>query len=140
MTLLISTSFGQYLFSDTHKCLSFTKLRTLGWLKICFHSYPAVKTVLKVIVIDSLLMLSALLKIIISEFFHKPCSSLKRNLEPISLWNSWENIKINLLGSEKNWQTQLNWLHLYQHLLANIYFPTLINVWVPQSCVQWKQF
>ena len=48
---------------------------------------------------------------------------------------------------------QLNWLHLYQHLLANIYFPTLINVWVSQSCVhldgwkfvsivipQWKQF
>ena len=35
---------------------------------------------------------------------------------------------------------QLNWLHLYQHLLANIYFPTLINVWVPQSCVQFYSF
>ena len=62
----------------THKCLSFTKLRTVGWLKICFHSYPTMKTVLKVIVLDPLFMLSALLKIIISEFFHKPCSSLKK--------------------------------------------------------------
>ena len=64
----------------THKCLSFTKLRTVGWLKICFHSYPTMKTVLKVIVLDPLFMLSALLKIIISEFFHKPCSSLKKTL------------------------------------------------------------
>ena len=64
----------------THKCLSFTKLRTVGWLKICFHSYPTMKTVLKVIVLDPLLMISALLKIIISEFFHKPCSSLKKTL------------------------------------------------------------
>ena len=62
----------------THKCLSFTKLRTVGWLKICFHSYPTMKTVLKVIVLDPLFILSALLKIIISEFFHKPCSSLKK--------------------------------------------------------------
>ena len=64
----------------THKCLSFTKLRTVGWLKICFHSYPTMKTVLKVIVLDPLFMLSALLKIIISEFFHKPCLSLKKTL------------------------------------------------------------
>ena len=38
------------------------------------------KTVLKVIVIDALLMISILLKIIISEFFHKPCSSLNKTL------------------------------------------------------------
>ena len=38
------------------------------------------KTVLKVIVIDALLRISALLKIIISEFFHKPCSSLNKTL------------------------------------------------------------
>ena len=38
------------------------------------------KTVLKVIVIDALLMISALLKIIISEFFHRPCSSLNKTL------------------------------------------------------------
>ena len=85
----------------THKCLSFTKLRTVGWLKICFHSYPTMKTVLKVIVLDPLFMLSALLKIIISEFFHKPCSSLKKNLEQISLWIIWENLKINLLDLKK---------------------------------------
>ena len=63
-------------------------------VKICFHSYPTMKTVLKVIVIDALLMISALLKIIISEFFHRPCSSLNKNLEQISLWLIWENLKL----------------------------------------------
>ena len=93
MTSFISTSFCQYLFSDNHKCLSFTKLRTVRWLKICFHSYPTMKTVLKVIVIDALLMISALLKIIISEFFHRPCSSLNKTLSKFP-WLIWENLKL----------------------------------------------
>ena len=72
--------FANIYFPTRHKCLSFTKLRTVRWLKICFHSYPTMKTVLKVIVIDALLMISALLKIIISEFFHRPWSSLNKTL------------------------------------------------------------
>ena len=38
------------------------------------------KTVLKVIVIDALLIISALLKIMIAEFFYKPYSSLNKTL------------------------------------------------------------